>query len=144
MLACYSFFQKIYSNNVKAYQALMEHVEVELLERGRVVAMYGEKALKTFFVLKGQLAAYVRTAVSSDKSKSYKEEYGEELIPEPINKNPVLKRKATMIQEQNSLLTFNQRKQREYSKVFESEEEVTEWFPDLTKVASIRQEEVPF
>ena len=72
MLACYSFFQHIHQDNPKAYRALMEHVEVELLQKGRVVAMYGEKALKTFFVLKGQLAAYVRTAVSSDKSKSYK------------------------------------------------------------------------
>lgn len=81
ILACYGFLQRIYQDNPKAFRALMELADIEILSRGRVVTMYGEKALKTYFVLKGQLAAYVRTAVSSDKSKSYKEEYGEELVP---------------------------------------------------------------
>ena len=41
MLACYSFFQRIYQDNLKAFEALMQHVEVELLQKGRVVTMYG-------------------------------------------------------------------------------------------------------
>lgn len=59
--------------------------------------MHGEKALKTFFILKGKLGVFVRAVISSDKNKNYKEEYGEELIPEQA-KSPSLKRKNTIIQ----------------------------------------------
>lgn len=69
--------------------------------------MFGEKALKSYLILKGRVGVYVRTMISSDKSKSYKEEYGEELVTDAINKNPVLKRKSTMIQEENAMLSFN-------------------------------------
>lgn len=41
MLACYGFFQRIHADNPKAFRALMEHTEVELLPKGRVVTMYG-------------------------------------------------------------------------------------------------------
>jgi hypothetical protein len=104
--------------------------------------MLGEKALKSFLILRGCVGVYVRAVVSSDKSKSYKEEYGEDLVTDPINKNPALKRRATMVQEENAALSFEQRRAREYDKIFMTEEEMLEWFPDLTRVGCMRQEEV--
>jgi hypothetical protein len=44
-----------------------------------------------------------------------------------------------MIKEQNAMLSNNQRKEREYNKIFESDEEVIAWFPELIKVACMRQ-----
>jgi hypothetical protein len=71
-LACYSFFKKIYENNQQAYKALMSLIEIERLPKGKIVTMLGEKALKTYFILRGQLGVYVRINFSSDKRKSYK------------------------------------------------------------------------
>lgn len=45
------------------------------------------------------------------------------------------KRKSNLIQEENSILNLLERREKEHNKIFTSEQEIKEWFPQLFKAS---------